>query len=93
MYYGYKLRPDATLLYEITRGRGQRLGRLYHMAPPPGINAPISFQFEPYTELGCLELFKDLPKVFKYQVEWLVFVRLWTFVSSRVRTFYWRKPF
>jgi len=78
MYYGYKLRPDNSLFYEIKRDlvthgpfRGKvHLGRLYHKSPPPGVNAPITFFFEPYRELGLFELLADVPRIWHYKLEW-----------------------
>ena len=93
MYYGYRLRADNTLLYEITRGRGRRWGRLYHISAVHGISAPITFHFHSYRSLGFLELLKDVPRVIAYEVDWLVFTRLWVWVSTKVRNFYWRKRF
>jgi len=100
MYYGFKLRPDDTLLYEIkhdlaTHGRQQgkqSFGRLYHLSPSPGVNAPITFEFISYEELGVAEFLSDLPRIAWYAFEWQL-TRLWARASAKVQGYYKSKRF
>lgn len=92
--YGYKLKPDGTLFYEIKRDlvthgylQGQVcLGRLYHVDPSPGINAPVTFLFDAYRELGMFELLIDVPKIIRCWLE-RRFDLAWAKLGARVSSY------